>query len=159
MKEAKQDASSNATKVVLSPLSATTPNIIRGVNMWWDKSVSFELIKSLHWSFPWTSLFQAQSEWKNKLWEVCWKSEPGASDSGFKSFALINKVLEFEKWMDLLQKRAIKYPRCYDPIRLRPTLGLIPTSLGVTSVNKCREARGIDSVKLTTYWLSDRPSV
>lgn len=121
MKDANHDASSNASKLISPPPATTIPNIIRGVNLSCDKPISLESVESLHWSLPWrpgepsplitdggVPLQASTKEW-NKLPGVCWESGVGASDSDYKSLTLTKKVEEFEKWVELLPKRAINY--------------------------------------------------
>lgn len=129
-KEANRDASSNASRAMSPPQAVITPNVTLGanqnVNMPCEKPISFESVEYLHWSLPWgpgepsplitdggvqLSLGQPTPSEQNELRGVCGESGAGNSDSDSESFALTNKVLEFEKWMDLLRKRAINYPK------------------------------------------------
>jgi len=129
-KEVKRDASSNESRAMSLPQAPITPNITRGanqnVNMPCEKPISLESVEYLLWSLPWgpgepsplitdggvqLSLGQVTPSEQNELRGVCGESGAGNSDSDSESFALTNKVLEFEKWIDLLRKRAMNYPK------------------------------------------------
>ena len=117
------NTSSNVLKVISPPPATTIPNIIRGINISYDKPVSLDSVESLYQSLLQRSgepsplitnrgvLLQASPKEQNKLQGVYQELGVRALDLNYKLLILINKVEEFKKQIDLLQKRAINYSK------------------------------------------------